>query len=547
MDTGNHTSEALRRAHTAARERPGRALSAVLAAVATVAKSGTADEFRDAEQLLDTELIVSGRYTLAIAPLLEALEVAEARDERWIIGCLERRLAWVYDFGGDDVAALEMIERAKHSFAMLGDHAGFARCLNNLGVIWTRRRDLVGATNVLTEALALVDTQRNPLEQARVRVNFGHVCQLAGDLKRGRQLLEEAITLAHSVRHRAAGAALLNLARIDLAEANARQATDTLARAQPIIDAGDHFGQIEVWLLRGQIATLEGRYSDAYGCYSEAFRMAEAAGALREQKELLSAMSDTHAAAGDFRSALEALVRANALDEELRREQAVLQATTAAARLAAERARREAALATSAAATLRDTAARLRESRRELRDATIENERLATELERVEREDALTGLLNRRTFNEVLNAELGRAERFQRPLVVALVEIDNFMAKTASLGERIRCELLAALGKALRQDSANFEYVARFGDYEFALLLPESSLESAIEACAQLRARIVDLERGAVIAPPNADLTISVGLSSKRPGDNADAFVVRAEAELRRAKQLGGDRVEWRA
>ncbi len=547
MDTGNHTSEALRRAHTAARERPGRALSAVLAAVATVAKSGSADEFRDAEQLLDTELIVSGRYTLAIAPLLEALEVAEARDERWIIGCLERRLAWVYDFAGDDVAALEMIERAKHSFAMLGDHAGLARCLNNLGVIWTRRRDLVGATNVLTEALALVDTQRNPLEQARVRVNFGHVCQLAGDLKRGRQLLEEAIAFAQSVRHRAAGAALLNLARIDLAEGNARQATDTLARAQPIIDAGDHFGQIEVWLLRGQIATLEGRYPDAHGCYSEALRMAEAAGARREQKELLSAMSDMHAAAGDYRAAHEELTRANALEEQLRREQAVLLATTAAARLAAERARREAAQARSAAEAMKEVASRLRQTQSELRGASLENERLVMVLDHVRRDDATTGLLNRKTFFEILGVEVDRAERFQRPLVLVLVEVDEFVANTAPTCERTRSELLVALGTVMREDRASYEHAARIGDYEFALLMPESSLENAIEVCALLRASMAEFERRTATVPPHTVSTISVGIGSKRSGDDAGEFFARAEAQLRQAKLLGGDRVEWRA
>ncbi len=547
MNARTHTSEALRRAHASALERPGRALSPVLAAVATVAKSGSADEFRDVEQLLDAELIVSGRYALAITPLLEALEVAEARDERWIVACLERRLAWVYDFAGDDVAALQMIERARDSFALLDDRPGLARCLNNLGVIWTRRRDLVGATTVLTEALALVDEQKNPIEQARVRVNFGHVCELAGNLKRGRELLEEAIKLAHARHHRAAGAALLNLVRIDLAEKNARQAAETLARAQPIIDAGDHFGQIEVWLLRGQIATLETRYADANGCYAEALRMAVAAGARREQKELLIAMSDMHAAAGDFRRAFEELTRANVLEEQLRREQAMLQASTAAARLAAERARREAVQATCEAETLREVAVRLSKTQRELHDVTIEKEKLAAELDGALRKDGLTGLLNRKAFKEALAVEVARADRFQRPLVVALIAVDDLEAMVSTATEWTSHELPVLLAEILRRDCLSSDYVARIGEHEFALLLPESSLAQAIEACAYVRARLAEVKRLSIADAPHAAATVSVGLSALRTGERAEIFFARAEALQRQAKQLGGDRVEWQA
>lgn len=109
VHTADHTNQALSRARDAAVERPVRALSVILNAISVIAKFGSAREFREAEILLDVETRASGQHALTIAPLLEALTVAEARRESWIVAGVQRRLAWVYDFRGDDVAALEMI------------------------------------------------------------------------------------------------------------------------------------------------------------------------------------------------------------------------------------------------------------------------------------------------------------------------------------------------------------------------------------------------------------------------------------------------------
>ena len=201
VHTADHTNQALSRARDAAVERPGRALSVILNAISVIAKSGSAGEFREAEILLDVETRASGRHALTIAPLLEALTVAEARHERWIVACVQRRLAWVYDFRGDDLAALEMIERARVNFAALDDTVGVIRSLGNLGVLWMRCGDTTEAMRVLAEALALADGKRIADERARVRVNLGHLYEVTGEFDRGRRLLEEAYGLPSTWAH----------------------------------------------------------------------------------------------------------------------------------------------------------------------------------------------------------------------------------------------------------------------------------------------------------------------------------------------------------
>ena len=187
-------------AHAAVQARPGNALQPVLAAIKACAREGTIAQFREADQLLDAETFASGLFAPTIKPLLEARFAAQLRDAAWIVACLSRRLAWVYDFAGDDVAAIEMIDEARIGFAALRDEEALARTLNNLGVIWIRRNDMEGAARVLDEALALADRINVPMERARVRVNYGHLCGMMGHYERGQQMLETIISSKSTTR-----------------------------------------------------------------------------------------------------------------------------------------------------------------------------------------------------------------------------------------------------------------------------------------------------------------------------------------------------------
>ena len=100
--------------------------------------------------------------------------------------------------------------------------------------------------------------------------------------------------------------------------------------------------------------------------------MAQTIGASREEKEPWSALSSTRAAAGEFEQALTALHRVNALDEALRREREVLQATTRVERGVAERAQLAAAQALAAESAMRETVLQLQKAQRELQVATVE-------------------------------------------------------------------------------------------------------------------------------------------------------------------------------
>lgn len=537
---------ALADARAAAHAHPGHALTPALAAITATAREGSVAQFREADQLLDAETFASGLFAPTIKPLLEARASAQQRDDplrdaAWIIACLSRRLAWVYDFAGDDVAAIEMIEEARAGFAALGDDEGLTRTLNNIGVIWIRRGDLTGAERVLSEALQLADHIGVAMERARVRINYGHLCSLLGDYPRGRQMLQSAFEITVAIGHPAQTVALLNLSRLALAQGNTDEATRTLDRAHELIGSGNHLGRIEGCLVRGQIAAHEEKYTDAFRFFDNGIEMAAANGALREEKELWEAMSAAQASATDFQKAYEATRRGLALDDRLRRERALLQAATTIERRAAERAQREAEIALANELALRETLTRLEHTRRDLERAHIEKDTLLAELHRQTREDPLTRLLNRRALDTELERECTRAERYGRPLALALLDIDNFKQINDSYSHAVGDAVLVAVAQCLRDARRQSDVIARLGGEELVMLFPETTAAQALAICEALRGQLIVVDWATIGVPHK--VTASFGVSAFRTNDDAATLLARADAAMYAAKRSGKDRV----
>ena len=146
------------------------ALAPIVAALALAARASGVEQFEAAGALLDTQIGRFGQYADSVRPLLEARAAAVARNEQQIAACALRRFGYVYIFASDTVAALEALNDGLAEYRALGDLAGEAHCLNNLGILWFRRDDPHEATVFLERALTLVERINNPIERARVRI-----------------------------------------------------------------------------------------------------------------------------------------------------------------------------------------------------------------------------------------------------------------------------------------------------------------------------------------------------------------------------------------
>lgn len=167
------------------------------------------------------------------------------------------------------------------------------------------------------------------------------------------------------------------------------------------------------------------------------------------------------------------------------------------------------------------------------------------QLEQLAHTDALTGLANRRQFEQEGERAFSRTQRYGEVLVVIIFDIDHFKRINDQFGHDGGDVVLRALGDYLREAIRSAELpVARIGGEEFALLLTHSPLADALLMAERLRAGIEALP---VVMPNGATLhfTVSMGIAQYRaPDSNLSTLLRRADMALYRAKENGRNRIE---
>jgi diguanylate cyclase (GGDEF)-like protein len=175
------------------------------------------------------------------------------------------------------------------------------------------------------------------------------------------------------------------------------------------------------------------------------------------------------------------------------------------------------------------------------RDVLVENER---ELRTMARTDPLTGIGNRRLFNEVLEAEWDRAIRTQSTLALLMIDVDSFKAYNDRYGHEAGDRCLQSIALALRVALPRAgDVVARYGGEEFVALLPDTPATNADTVADRLREHVASLGLPHE-ASTHGLVTISIGLSATRParGDLYQRLVNDADRALYVAKADGRNR-----
>ena len=177
------------------------------------------------------------------------------------------------------------------------------------------------------------------------------------------------------------------------------------------------------------------------------------------------------------------------------------------------------------------------------------NEHLATAIEtlhRISTQDGLTGLANRRHFDETLALEWRRAMRSRMPLSLLLLDLDAFKEFNDAAGHQAGDDCLRRAAEALRESVHRAaDLVARYGGEELVVLLPETDDEHARAIAEHLRERI---EMLGIEHPgsPFGVVTVSIGVATavpSRDGEGCEELVRRADAALYEAKRTGRNRV----
>lgn len=168
---------------------------------------------------------------------------------------------------------------------------------------------------------------------------------------------------------------------------------------------------------------------------------------------------------------------------------------------------------------------------------------LLEETERLATVDGLTGLTNRRKYDELFDAELKRATRYQRHLSLLLLDIDHFKKINDTYGHPIGDQALQHVSSIISEELRNVDIAARHGGDEFTLLLPETGTEGARLVAERIRT-VIESSPLAIDNSQNISITISIGIASYPDCGNTTQQLTRnADQALYEAKGAGRNRV----
>ena len=183
-------------------------------------------------------------------------------------------------------------------------------------------------------------------------------------------------------------------------------------------------------------------------------------------------------------------------------------------------------------------------ARQEVQDAEARIHELEEKLEHLSelvREDQLTGSLNRRGLDEVLEREVSRSERRKAPLCIAMLDLDDFKKLNDTHGHTAGDHALIHLVKVVKDTLRAMDVIARFGGEEFMVVLPETPLEDAVQTVTRVQRELTKQ----IFMYNNQKLliTFSAGVALHAHGESQESIIQRADEALYKAKKAGKNRV----
>jgi diguanylate cyclase (GGDEF)-like protein len=165
----------------------------------------------------------------------------------------------------------------------------------------------------------------------------------------------------------------------------------------------------------------------------------------------------------------------------------------------------------------------------------------AEELKSLSFRDSLTGLYNRRYFDQQAEQAFRQALRYQQSLSIMVGDLDHFKKINDTFSHAVGDEVLRQVARLLEAGTRKSDVVARYGGEEFVVLLPETDLDNAAFVCKNLRRAIASFPWQEI--HPQLRVTMSIGVSDDLTGENVKKTVAAADTLLYQAKGEGRNRV----
>jgi len=166
----------------------------------------------------------------------------------------------------------------------------------------------------------------------------------------------------------------------------------------------------------------------------------------------------------------------------------------------------------------------------------LENANLFAELQRTAITDSLTGVYNTRFFHDLLGRETARADRYETPLSLLMIDVDNFKLVNDTYGHVVGNKVLTQIAKTIERTVRNTDFVFRCGGDEFGVVLPGTDLDGAMRTAQKVLQKVESLDILTTLGY-SGPVTVSIGISEYHRGNHFETLVAEADQALYASKR----------
>jgi diguanylate cyclase (GGDEF)-like protein len=490
-------------------------------------------------------------------------------------------LGIVYAESGDLLGALRAFLQVGVICKELSDYKGEADALNNIANVHSYLGDYVSALDYHFQSLAvcqanaypeaqtdaflnlgvayhelgqypealeyflkgLEGAQREPFLHALVLRNLGRSHQKLAQNDLARSYFLQSLQLSKESSDPIGISNVLdNLAILAMSQGQGSEAEEYLQESLSLkLEAGDTRGQSETLVLLGQLFLQEGKLEKAKTYLEKALVITEQVGNTIEKYQAHQLLSDVYKVQGDYKEALESFQAYSGLREKMLNNSSAQHLKSLRVQFEVSQSVREKELFRLKNVELAEKNEKLNKLNDALQRANAEKTKLLAELERQAKEDALTGLYNRRYFDDVFARSFAQSQRLATPLSIAISDIDNFKHVNDRFSHQMGDLVLRTVANIMKESVRDIDTVARYGGEEFVVLLPAADGVSAKVVCERIRTAVENYPWHTL--NPDLKITLSVGVSDDIAVANCDRMMALADDNLYKAKHSGKNQI----
>jgi len=483
-----------------------------------------------------------GEYPEAMRMHLRALELQRAQGDRAGEGYSLNALGNVSYHLGDYGQALDYYQASLKLREEIGDRVGVAYCLNNVGNIHGQMGESQLALEYMLQALAIKEGT-DPQAAGISMLNVGSAYADLGDDERALEYMRRAAVRLRETGGRDAEATCLrDIGRIHERRGHVVRALECYrASLETTRELGARVFEAETLIRLGALRVRMGEVDEGLADLHAALETASELGARPQVYEAHQALYEVYEARGELAQAMHHFRAYHAAWREVFNAETNARIKSVLVRAEVQQAQREAEILRQKNDELTAAYDHVRQADEEKAHLVARLREQAVELERQTREDALTGVSNRRHLDALLAVEWERALRFGRALTVAMLDLDRFKQVNDRFTHAVGDEVLRTVARILRENTRGVDVVARYGGEEFCLILVETRLDEGARLCDRLRGLIESHDWSEL--RPGLTVTVSAGVAGLHEADAPEELLAAADVRLYAAKHAGRNRV----